>query len=97
MSNSEFFLAIALGVFVAVLYPVLYGHIRRLFPATAAPGLPPWVKKYAALFVFSLLTALIVLGFYRSANPNTAVTFWNALAMGFGWEAAVEKIVVPKP
>jgi hypothetical protein len=97
MSDGLVFFAIALGVFLAVLYPVLYGFIRQQFPSTAAPGLPPWMKKYLALFAFSLVTALIVLAFFRSANPDTHVSFWSALVMGFGWEASVEKLLTPKP
>lgn len=99
MSDIELWLSIALGVFVAVLYPVLYRYIRKEFPATA--GLvSPWVKevfkKYGALFVFSLLTAFIVLGLYRSAHPDTKLGFWTAVAMGFGFEASLEKVVFPK-
>lgn len=99
MSDIQLWLSIALGVLVAVLYPVLYRYIRKEFPATE--GLvSPWVKevfrKYGALFVFSLLTAFIVLGLYRSAHPDTKVGFWTAVCMGFGFEASVEKVVFPK-
>ena len=99
MSDTQAWLAIALGVFVAVLYPILYRYIRKEFPVTA--GLvPPWVnqvsKKYGGLFVFSLMTAFIVLGLYRSAHPDTHLGFWTAVAMGFGFEATVEKLFFPK-
>jgi hypothetical protein len=94
MSDFATVLAIALGVFIAVVYPILYGYIKGQFPPTAG-RLPAWVPKYAVLFVFSLVTALIVLALYRSQNPDTTITFWRALAMGFGWEASIEKILAP--
>ena len=69
MSDAEVWLSIALGVFIAVIYPVLYRYIRKEFPPTAGL-IPSWlkdqVKKYAALAVFSMLTAFIVLSLYRT-------------------------------
>jgi len=92
MNDILSFIGIALGVLVAVVYPILKGYIQKQFPPLAAPGFPPWVKKYAALTIFCLLTALIVLAVYRAANPDTHITFWVALVMGFGWESSVEKV-----
>jgi predicted lysophospholipase L1 biosynthesis ABC-type transport system permease subunit len=97
MNDVVAFVGIALGVIIAVIYPVLRGYIKKEFPDTAAPGLPPWVRKYAALFAFSLLTAFIILGVYRNSNPDKEITFWAALAMGFGWEASIEKIFTTRP
>jgi hypothetical protein len=87
------YLTVALGVLVAVVYPLIRGYIAKNFPATGGRW-PPWVKKYAMLFLFSLVTALIVLAVYRSSNPTTVLTFWQALVLGFGWEAVIEKIFV---
>ncbi len=99
MSDTELWLSIALGVFAAVVYPVLYRYIRKEFPPTAGL-LSPWMKeqfkKYGALFAFSLLTAFIVLSVYRSGHPDTKLGFWAAVGMGFGFEATVEKLVFPK-
>jgi hypothetical protein len=48
-------------------------YILQEFPPTAAI-VSPWaqqlLRKYGALFVFSLITVLIVLGLYRSAHPT---------------------------
>ena len=96
MSETLTYLTVALGVFIAVIYPLIRGYITKEFPATAG-ALPPWVKKYAMLFLFSLVTALIVLAVYRSSNPSTVLTFWQALVLGFGWEASIEKILVKPP
>jgi hypothetical protein len=99
MSDLQVWLSIALGVLVAVLYPVLYRYIRKEFPATARL-IPPWVKpllmKYGALFAFSLITAFVVLGLYRTQHPDSKLGFWTAVTMGFGFEASIEKIAFPK-
>jgi hypothetical protein len=99
VSDFEVWLSIALGVFVAVLYPVLYRYIKGEFPTTAGV-FSPWVKgiliKYGALFAFSLATAFIVLGIYRSNHPDAKLGFWTAVTMGFGFEAIVEKVAFPK-
>jgi predicted Na+-dependent transporter len=92
MNDWAVYFGIALGVLVAVLYPVLKGYIQKDFGPTAAPGLPPWVAKYARLFVFCLLSALIVLAVFRAARPDVRITFWVAIVMGFGYEATVEKV-----
>lgn len=100
MSDVEVLLTVALGTAIAVVYPGLYRFIRSEFPPEAGVAVPSWLtkllKKYGALFVFSLITALIVLTVYRAANPHAKITFWAALAMGFGWEASVEKVIFPK-
>ena len=49
------------------------------------------MKKYGALLLFSLVTALIVLALYRNSNPNSKLNFWTAVALGIGWEATLEK------
>ena len=99
MSDVLLWLSITVGVLIAVIYPVLYRYILREFPPTAAI-LSPWVKqslkKYGALFAFSLITAFVVLGLYRSTHPDTKLGFWTAVCMGFGFEASVEKILFPK-
>lgn len=92
MDDVGEFLGIALGVLVAIVYPILKGYITREFAPTAGPRLPPWVRKYAALAAFCLLTSFVVLGFYRSNNPDADLSFWAAVVLGFGWESTVEKL-----
>lgn len=93
MDDFGAYVGISLGVLVAVAYPILRGYISKQFVVTAEAGWPPWVKKYGALLAFCLITGLIVLAAYRSQS-NAKIGFWQALVMGFGWEAAVEKVVV---
>jgi predicted lysophospholipase L1 biosynthesis ABC-type transport system permease subunit len=93
MDDVGAFFGIALGVLIAVIFPVLKGYVLGQFGPTAAPGLPPWVKKYGALFLFSLVTALIVLAVFRNVKPDTEISFWFALLLGFGYEASIEKAV----
>jgi predicted Na+-dependent transporter len=92
VGNVGDFLGIALGVLVAVIYPVLKGYIQKEFVTTGAPGVPPWIRKYGALFLFCLVTALIVLAGFRAVKPDVQISFWVALLMGFGYEASVEKV-----
>jgi len=92
MGDWSAFVGIALGVLIAVVYPLLKGYIQNVYGPTAAPGLPPWIVKYAALFAFCLLSALIVLAVFRAAKPDTPISFWVALVMGFGYESSVEKV-----
>jgi predicted Na+-dependent transporter len=95
MGEVSAFWSIALGVLVAVVYPVLLGFVREAFPPSAAGGLPPWVKKYGGLLLFSLVTAFIVLGVFRTRYPDVTLTFWPAFFLGFGWESSIEKLLAP--
>src|SRR6266516_3255638 len=92
MGDWGAFLGIALGVLAAVIYPLVKGYVQETFVATGAPGLPPWIKKYGALFLFCLVTAFIVLAVFRSAKPDTAISFWVAAVMGIGYESTIEKV-----
>lgn len=95
MGDTASYFLIALGVIVAVLYPVILGKIRGAFPRVAAPGLPDWAKKYLLLLIFSLVTALIVLAAYRASHPDTVLAWYDAFLLGFGWESTVEKLIYP--
>ena len=89
------YVGLTLGVIIAVLYPVLWGHFRQVWPAQAAPGLPDWARKYLLLLAFSLVTAFVLLVIFRNANPTAILSFYQAVFLGFGWEASIEKIFNP--
>lgn len=94
MNDIGPFLGIALGVLVAITYPILKGYVKETFGPTQGV-LPPWVKDYGLLMLFCLMTAFIALALYRSSNPDAEISFWVAVVMGFGWEASVEKAFAP--
>jgi hypothetical protein len=90
--TAETFLWTAGGSIVAVIFPILKGLVKKLFPTTKAIGLPSWVAKYAALGLFGAVSALIVLAIYFSQNPDvTSIPWHTAFLLGFGSEAAIEK------
>jgi hypothetical protein len=66
-------------------------------PTHRGPRITAVDKKYGALLLFSMLTSLIVLAAYRSSNPHSEISLFGALAMGFGWEASVEKLFTTRP
>lgn len=95
MDDLAAFFGIALGVAVSVVYPVVKGYVQQQYGPTAAKELPPWVKKYAALAAFSMLTAFIVLAVVKTATPEREIGFWVAALLGIGWESTVEKAIRP--
>jgi uncharacterized BrkB/YihY/UPF0761 family membrane protein len=99
MNDLITFLLIAAGVAISVVYPAIWGKVRKAFPEVAGASLwrRPWVQKYTLLLVFSLITAFIAFAIYRSANPHAKITWYAAVILGIGWEAIIEKAVaVPK-
>jgi branched-subunit amino acid transport protein len=84
------------GILIAVLYPVIRGYIKKEFPVgVAGVKLPPWVKRYLALFAFALLTSFIILVVYKSSDRELP-DFWKSTVLGFGWEAIIEKVFPEK-
>jgi hypothetical protein len=97
MGDFSAFAWVALGVLIAVILPVLSGYIRKEFGPIAAVGLPPWVKKYGALLLFSLITAVPVFAIFRSQQPDQALTWYTAFLLGFAWESTLEKFTKKAP
>ncbi|MBZ0229659.1 MAG: hypothetical protein K8F58_14565 [Bauldia sp.] len=97
MSDFQAYIWAAAGVIVAVILPVLSAYIRQEFPPVAGVTIPPWLKRYAALFVFSLIVAGVSLAIWRSQNPEGQLQWFTAFLVGFGWESAIEKFGRPKP
>lgn len=95
MGDTQSYLWVSLGVLISVIFPVLAGFIKKEFPPTGAVGLPPWLKRYGGLLVFSLITALIALAIFKAANPSTVLEWYTAFLIGFAWEATIEKFLKP--
>lgn len=91
MSDLEAYLWISFGIAAAVAFPVIRNLVTKYWPKTQAMGVPDWVKKYGVLFIFSLLTGVIVYAVLKSQGQELT-TWWAAFLAGFAWESAVEKI-----
>jgi hypothetical protein len=78
-------------VLVGVLHPVLLGFVRNQFPPTASGGFRHGSRSTAGLFLFCLVTALIVLALWKNANPEASLAWYAAFLLGYGWESFVEK------
>lgn len=82
-------LLMAFGVAISVVLPVLSAYVLAQFRPTArAINL----RKYLALLAFSLVTGIILLAAYRTAQPKAAITWYGALLFGYGWEATLAKL-----
>lgn len=95
MGDPQSYLWVSLGVMVSVIFPVLAGFIKREFPPTGAVGLPPWLKRYGGLLIFSLITSLIALAIFRATHPSDVLEWYTAFLIGFAWESAIEKFLKP--
>jgi uncharacterized membrane protein YedE/YeeE len=99
MSDRIAYVWIVLGVIVAVLLPILADYVKKTFPrlATESVGIPPWLKQYLLLFVFSLIVALVSLALWKTQHPTDTLQWFTAFMVGFGWESALEKFMRPTP
>jgi MFS family permease len=77
------------GVLIAVLLPVLTALVQAQFKPQAAEL---DFGKYAALFGFAAMTAIILLAGYRVAEPDTNMEWYAGLLTGYAWEATLEKL-----
>jgi hypothetical protein len=92
MSPIVAYLWVALGVFVAVIFPLLRAAIGPK-PMGVLGGIPPWLKKYLLILAFSLVTAIIVLAIYLSSTEGglKTVQWFTLFLLGFAWESTIEK------
>jgi hypothetical protein len=97
MTDITAYLWVTAGVICAVLLPMLSAQIRREFPPVAGVTVPPWIRRYLLLLIFSLIAALACLAIWRSGNPNTEIHWFTAFLIGFGFESAFEKFFHPTP
>ena len=91
MNDLEAFGGIVLGVLISIVLPPLSHYVKSMFKPTAA-GID--LKPYLALGFFSLATGLLVLVVYRLAHPDGKISFYLAVAAGYGWEATLEKLAI---
>jgi prepilin signal peptidase PulO-like enzyme (type II secretory pathway) len=84
----------AAGVASSVLLPVLAAKVREAFPHALAQGMPPWVKPYALLAVFSFVAATVSIIWWTDQHPEP-LTAQRAFLIGFAWETISEKLTQP--
>lgn len=99
MSDLRVILFVALGVLIAVIYPQFWRWIRKEFPAEAGV-FPSWLKplllKYGGLLAFCVITAVVIVAIFRQGSTADIGSWWKAVALGFGYEASIEKVLFPK-
>jgi hypothetical protein len=97
MQPFQAYLWVVVGVFVAVVFPILRAVITPKPPGVKVAGIPPWLKKYGLIFIFSLVTAVIVFAIYLSTNKDALATaqWFTLFLVGFAWESTIEKFTRP--
>lgn len=83
------------GVAASILLPILAAAVRRDFPKSAGGGIPPWVRPYIVLFLFSLVAAAVCLFWWANQHSDAEVTKERAFLIGFAWETIFEKLSQP--
>jgi hypothetical protein len=97
--NVSGFVAVVLGVVVAVILPLLCDLVRKYFPAVGAGGFWDnyhWAVRYIVLGGFSLVVGAIIYVQWRSGHPTGVLTGTDGFLLGFSGESAIEKIFRPK-
>jgi hypothetical protein len=98
--DINLFSSAAGGVATSILLPVMIRTLRAEFnaavPAARTRSWPmrlamaswPVVRKYLALLVFSLLTALLIVAAF-----GDSITSWRAaFVAGYAWDSTIQKI-----
>lgn len=93
MSFWQTYFAVAAGVVISVLYPILRQALPK--PPAGPAGLQAFLprawrfaKPYLALLIIALVTAPLIMAFLGDRLAG-----WPAaLLAGFAWEATIEKV-----
>jgi hypothetical protein len=97
VSDFVAYIYVVLGVLVAVVLPILVDYIKKQFPKYETAGIPPWLKRYLFLFVFSLIVGVVSLALWKTQHPTDQLHWFTAFIVGFSWESALEKFLRPTP
>jgi hypothetical protein len=81
---------VLLGVLIAAVWPPIAAAARQILKPTAA-GIN--LRKYAVVFAFCALTAVLALVVYRKSDPTGSIPYYLAIWVGYTWEATIEKAV----
>jgi hypothetical protein len=76
------------GILVSIVLPILRGFLPK--PHVSSGEIPPW-KRYGAIGLFSLITAIIVVAFGKSSVSSWQ--WYDALLAGYAWDSTLQKLV----
>lgn len=98
LSNISGFVAVILGVVVAVILPLLCDAVRKYFPAVGGGFWDNyrWAVRYIVLALFSIVVAGIIYAQWRNGHPSGVLTRTDGFLLGFSGESAIEKMFRPK-
>lgn len=92
MSDTGTYFAVAGGIVISVIYPILRQALPR--PKAGLAGVPAllpriWdaTKPYLATLIFALITAPLIMAFLGDRIDSLS----SALLSGFAWQATIEK------
>jgi hypothetical protein len=96
--NVSGFVAVVLGVVVAVILPLLCDLVRRYFPTVGAGFWDNyhWAVRYIVLGGFSIVVGAIIYAQWRNGHPAGVLTGTDGFLLGFSGESAIEKMFRPK-
>jgi hypothetical protein len=96
--NVSGFVAIILGVVVAVILPLLCDAVRKYFPPVGGGFWDnyQWAVRYVVLAAFSIVVAGIIYAQWRSGHPSDFLNGPDGFLLGFSGESAIEKVFRPK-
>jgi len=107
MNDFQLILLTALGVLVSIVFPILSKYVReftgqKVEEHGAKDNLNKFwllIKPYVMTGLFSLVTAAIVLAFYKSNLQPAQTGFinngWAAFLYGYTWDSTIQKISNP--
>jgi hypothetical protein len=86
---------IALGVIAGVIFPVLAAAVRRYFPPVAG-GIPPWLKRYAVLLLFGIVSAAILSAIWEAQHQGPMVDWFTAFLWGYSGQSTIDALARPR-
>jgi hypothetical protein len=77
-----------LGILISIVLPI----VRQLLPVPRlfASDVPAW-KRYVAVGIFSLITAVVVVAFGKGSVSGWL--WYDALLAGYAWDSTLQKVV----
>jgi hypothetical protein len=98
LDNASGFVAVVLGVAVAVILPLLCDLVRKYFPPLGAGFWDNyrWAVRYIVLGGFSIAVGAVIYFEWRKGHPTGVLTGTDGFLLGFSGESAIEKMFRPK-